>query len=186
MNTIFQFPLSATLARRLAEAADGLRNVNQVFFIAGYAFPHPIKDFPDLPSAQTYFSEKGFSENEYSIFGPYKTTDDVEKLNLTGVENIEKVDLTIHFKNGDQQNVSLPGSIDSIFFNLSSFEKFVFPYYCHLYGVEYAKKLRDNLISQYQDKDYSKGGTITALVYPYPHKLLTYMYTLYHGEELPE
>ena len=205
MSNIFQFALPASLARRLAEAADGLRNVNQVFFIAGYKFPHPIKDFPDEPSAQAYLSylfEQGFSDKDFAIFGPYKTTDDVENLNLVGVENIEKVDLTIHFKNGSQQNVSLPGGIDSIFFNLSSFEKFVFPYYCHLFGVEYAKKLRDNLISQYNEyptnippsanEGSDKSITLQASIVltkpppPLPHTYVTIIARLNKEEEFPE
>jgi hypothetical protein len=181
MSNVFPFPLSSTLARRLAEAADGFRNVNQVFFIAGYKFPHAIKDFPDLASAEEYYSDKGFKEKDYAIFGPYKTTDEVENLDLTGVENIKKVELTVHFKNGDYKNVSLPGSIDSIFFNLSSFDKFVFPYYCHLYGAKYAKKMRDNLISLY--KEQPKGGVVMAL--PKVHANVTYMYKVNEGEELP-
>ena len=150
MNNLFQTGISATLARRLAEAADGFRNVHQVYFIAGYKSPHPIKDFPDFESAKDYFEDKDLNKDDYGIFGPFKTTDDVQDLYLPGVEDIEKVDLTIYFKSGQIQSESLPGRIDSIFLNLSSFEKFVFPYYCHLYGAEYAKKLRDNLISLYK------------------------------------
>ncbi len=188
MSTTYKFPLSASLARRLAEAADGFRNVNQVFFIAGYKPPHPIKDFPDYDSAKAYFEKKGFADKDYAIFGPYKTIDDVNKLKLAGAEDITKVELTIHYKNGDPQKVSLPGAIDSIFFNLSSFEKFVFPYYCHLFGVEYAKTLRDNLIDEYSDIS-RKGGTGKLPPPPYPHRVLTYMHNLYKeqgepGEEL--
>jgi hypothetical protein len=180
MSNIFNVPLQATLVRRLAEAADGFRNVNQVFFIAGYQPPHPIKDFPDLTSAQSYFSENGFSENDYGIFGPFKTTDDVENLNLPGVENIDTVDLAIHFKDGTQQDICLPGGIDSIFFNLSSFEKFVFPYYCHLYGVEYAKTMRDNLIAKYSQQTDQSNRILTVM----PHVGATLMYKLIPGEDL--
>ena len=184
MSNIFNIPLQASLVRRLAEAADGFRNVNQVFFIVGFQPPHPIKDFPDLTSAQTYFSENNFSENDYGIFGPFKTNDDVENLNLLGVENIATVDLTIHFKDGSQQNVCLTGSIDSIFFNLSSFEKFVFPYYCHLYGVEYAKIMRDNLIAKYSQQTNQNSSAVTAYVSPIGHANLTLMANLIVGEGL--
>jgi hypothetical protein len=182
MSTIFQFPIPASLARRLAEAADGFRNVPQVFFIAGYARPHAFKDFPDLTSAETYFSEKGLSVNDYGIFGPYKTYDDVEKLNLTGIEDFAKVDIDIYLKNGDHQKFSLPGGIDAIFLNLSSLEKFVFPYYCHLYGVEYAQQMRTNLIDQY--KDLTKGSNIVMAI-PKEHAGGTLMKGLINGEELP-
>jgi len=184
MNSLFNIPLPASLARRLAEAADGFRNINQVYFIAGYTPPHPIKDFPDLTSAQAYFAEKNFSENDYGIFGPFKTTDDVQNLNLLGVENIDTVDLTFHFKDGSQQNVTLPGGIDSIFLNLSSFEKFVFPYYCHLYGLEYAKTMRDNLIVKYSQQINQNSSVAAKLPPPSTHANKTLMLSLIPGEEL--
>ncbi len=187
MSTLFNVPLPASLTRRLAEAADGFRNVNQVFLIAGYEFPHPIKDFPDLTSAQSYFSDNGFSENEYGIFGPFKTNDDVENLNLKGVENIESIDLTIHFKDGSHQDECLTGSIDSIFFNLSSFEKFVFPYYCRLYGVEYAKTMRENLIIKYsQQTNQGSSVVVAAAAPPSSHSNKTLMLKLMSGEQLPK
>ena len=181
MSNIFNIPVQASLARRLAEAADGFRNVDQVFFIAGYQPPYAIKDFPDSTSAQAYMSDHNFSENDYGIFGPFKTTDDVENLNLPGVENIETVDIKIHFKDGSQQDVCLPGSIDSIFFNLSSFEKFVFPYYSHLYGVEYAKTMRDNLIAKYSQQVTQTSAPMVLL----PHIGRTLMAALMPGEDLP-
>jgi hypothetical protein len=151
MKENYQIPISATLARRLAEAADGFRNVAQVYFIAKYEDPYTIKDFLDLTSAEIYFNENNYSQDEYGIFGPYKTFDDVYDLQLRGVEDIEKIDLKIHFKTGgDCEEVTLYGCIDSIFFNLSSFDKFVFPYYCHLFGANYAKEMRDVLIAQYE------------------------------------
>jgi hypothetical protein len=182
MSTTFKFPQSASLARRLAEAADGLRNVNRVYFIAGLKFPHPTKDFPDLDSAKVYFSDKDFSEDEYAIFGPYKTTDELDKLNLVGVEDIKKVELTVYFEDGAKKTITLPGGIDTIFFNLSAFEKFAFPYYCHLFGVEYAKKLRDNLIANY--KADTGGGHIMSAV-DSPHSYGTYSLKLHEGELLP-
>jgi hypothetical protein len=150
MNNVFPKNLSASLARRLAEAADGFRNVTQIFFIAGYKSPHSLKNFQDLVSAQAYFSEKGLQENEYGIFGPFKTNDEVHSSNYLGAEDIKKVELTIHYKDGRKQKATLPGGIDSIFFNLSSFDKFVFPYYCHVHGAKYAEKMRQKLIAKYK------------------------------------
>ena len=142
---------SSSLARRLAEAADGLRNTDPVYFVAGYAFPHSIKEFPDHSSAEAYLKENKYSLDDFGIFGPYQTKDDLENYNLVDIREISGVTLSVHFKDGTKRKISLPGGIDSIFFNLSAFEKFVFPYYCHLFGVEYAKKLRDTLIAAYKE-----------------------------------
>jgi hypothetical protein len=157
--------ISASLARRLAEAADGFRNINKVYFIAGYDRPHRRKDFPDLESAQTYYSDLK-DKHLYGIFGPYKTTDELKELNLAGVESIDSIVMNIHYKNTTTQVVTLPGKIDSIFFNLSSFEKFVFPYYSKLFGVEYAKKLRDNLIVKYTNNTPAGGVLVIPRFMP--------------------
>ncbi len=70
--------------------------------------------------------------------------------NLTGAEDIVSIDLTIKYKDGKEHKHSLKGNIDSIFLNLSSFDKFVFPYYCHVYGAGYAKEFRDKVIASYK------------------------------------
>jgi hypothetical protein len=178
--------LSASLYRRLAEAADGIRNL-EVFFIAGYERPHAIKDFPDLKSAEDYFSKHGFSENDYAIWGPFKTTDDDvdKKLELTGVKDTLEVRIIITYKDNSKIDKTFPGDTDLILLNLSSFEKFAFPYYCHLYGVKYAKRLRDNLIAEYEK--IQKGETMaSAAPGPKGHRGTgTYMYQLYQTKEDP-
>jgi hypothetical protein len=166
---------SSTLARRLAEAADGLRNTDPVYFVAGYAFPHSIKDFPDYSSAEAYLKENKYSLDDFGIFGPYQTKDDLENYKLVDIREISKVTLIVHFKDGTERKISLPGGIDSIFFNLSAFEKFVFPYYCHLFGVEYAKELRDALIAAYKESPKDAYRLPAA---PRPHSYLTYTLNL--------
>jgi hypothetical protein len=173
---------SSTLARRLAEAADGLRNTDPVYFVAGYAFPHPVKDFPDYSSAEAYLKEHKYSLDDFGIFGPYQTKDDLQNYNLVDIREISDVTLIIRFKDGTERKISLPGGIDSIFFNLSAFEKFVFPYYCHVFGVEYAKKLRDNLIAAYKEnqKDVYRLPAAQS-----PHANITIALNLVTGETLP-
>lgn len=177
MNTIFDKSLPSSLVKKLGEAADGFRNSGEVFFISSYEFPHPTKDFPDLASAQAYFSDNGFSENDYGIFGPFTTEDDICGLNFLGVEDIDKVHLTIHYKDGRQQKETFTGDIDSIFFNISSFDKFVFPYYCQVFGAEYAKKIRKKLIDQYEAAAKSQSQSVVKLVPPPPsvHSRVTYV-----------
>ena len=67
--------------------------------------------------------------------------------------NFTVVTTSIHFKNGEVQNETLLGCIDSIFLNFSSYEKFVFPYYSHVYGAEFVKKMRDDLIIKYKENE---------------------------------
>jgi len=169
MITNYQIPISATLARRLAEAADGFRNINQVFFVAQYEAPYFIKEFYDVTSAENFFSDQGFTESEYGIFGPYKTLDILNEDMYRGVEDIASIDLTIHFNNGDVQNETINGNIDAIFLNLSAHDKFVFPYYCHLYGIDTVKKMRDDLIKKYKEDKIIPMTLSTRLPEPTGH-----------------
>lgn len=171
MSNVYQTPISATLARRLAEAADGFRNVDQVFFIAQYEDPYTILDFLTLTSAEHYFNEHNFQTTEYGIFGPYRTLDEFNKSGQKQVEDITSIDLKIHFKDGGHENATLQGSIDSIFFNLSSLDKFIFPYYCHVYGVDHAKKMRDTIIKEHKEK----GAFFSMLSNPAKHINVTYL-----------
>lgn len=171
MGTDPKPPISASLARRLAEAADGFRNTGEVFFIAGYARPHPIKEFPDFNSAKDFFDNNNLNESEFGIFGPYKTIDDLKDSNLIGVENIKSVELIIHFDNSETQNISLPGKIDSIFFNLSSLEKFLLPYYTGLFGVDYAKQIRDNALAQFKAAPAGKVAPVSHVTKTLAYRL---------------
>jgi hypothetical protein len=163
MSNVYQNPISATLARRLAEAADGFRNLDEVFFIAQYQYPYTVLDFLTLAAAEQKFNDDQLSPNDYGIFGPYKTLDDVYTIGLRGVEDITSVEMKIHFKDGGYEERTLPGGIDSIFFNLSSLDKFIFPYYCHVYGADYAKKLRDDIIIEYKKNEKQSISSMPKL-----------------------
>ena len=89
-------------------------------------------------------------KDKFEIFGPFVTKDELENDHLTGAEDIVSIDLTIKYKDGNEHKQTLKGNIDSIFLNLSSFDKFVFPYYCHVYGAGYAKEFRDKVIASYK------------------------------------
>ncbi len=155
MEKLFNTSIPASLAKRLGEAADGFRNVGNVYFVAGYSWPHKIKEFFDPNSAKQFLSS--LTTGEADIFGPFNTSDEMGELNLFNVQDIESIEVKIKYNGGCVHNEVLEGNIDSIFLNLASFDKFVFPYYCKLYGADYAKTLRDTLISQY--KGISEGAS---------------------------
>ncbi len=150
MKSLFKSSIPASLARRLGEAADGFRNVGEVYFVAGYGKPHKIKHFFDSDSAAKFMDGLKEDKDKFEIFGPFVTKDELENDHLTGAEDIVSIDLTIKYKDGNEHKQTLKGNIDSIFLNLSSFDKFVFPYYCHVYGAGYAKEFRDKVIASYK------------------------------------
>ena len=148
MENLFNSSIPASLAKRLGEAADGYRNTGTVYFVAGYKAPHKIKAFFELQEAQDFLSN--LNSDEFEIFGPFDTIDELKEFPVIKPENIKSIGLHIKYNDGTEHESTLHGNIDSIFLSLSSFDKFIFPYYSHVYGVDYAKRLRDKLIAQYK------------------------------------
>ena len=182
--------MSASLARRLAECADGFRNVGEFFLIAGYKFPHAVRHFNDLASAKKYFSDKMLADEKFGIFGPFESKDELADKDFLTVDNIAKVDLTVYYKDGQKQHTEFNQCIDAIFLNLSSFDKFVFPYYCRVYNAEYAGRLREKLIKQYKAHAETVNQEKHEVGHPLPcrvHSCCTYTSGLCEDEnnELP-
>ncbi len=153
-------PVSITLSRRLAEVADSYRNFPEVFLVAPRVFPKPVPQFPDEPvtgfptieAANNYFTQKGLSENDWGIFGPFLITENEVPIKWDiewGRQEVERATITVRFKNETQEEIELHEGTDAIFLNLSSFDKFAMPYYTQLYGVGYALKLRNYILEEY-------------------------------------
>jgi hypothetical protein len=149
MENFFESSIPASLAKRLGEAADGYRNVGKIYFVAGYKKPHMIKVFFGLKEAKEFMSTQ--PPDKFEIFGPFETTDELNTSNLAGAEDIKSIEVRIKYKDGYEHKETVPPDTDSIFLNLASFDKFVFPYYCNLYGANYVKKLRDKVLSKYKE-----------------------------------
>lgn len=135
-------PISASLMRRLAEAADGYRTGNPVYIIAEIKPPHEIMLVSDENSIKEMFAS--LNSDEYDIFGPFIT-----KENKQFSEFGEVFEVQVKIKKGsDIKIISIdPKETDSLFWSLSAIEKFVFPYYTLIYGPDYVAKLRKQLLS---------------------------------------
>lgn len=155
MENFFASSIPASLAKRLGEAADGYRNVGKIYFVAGYKKPHRIKAFFGLKEAKVFLA--AHEAGKFAIYGPFDTTDELGSSNLAGAGDIKSIEIRIKYKDGFEYKETLPADTDSIFLNLASFDKFVFPYYCHLYGANYAKKLRDKVILKFKENTQKDG-----------------------------
>src|SRR6266542_4387358 len=139
-----QIPLSAPLARRLAEAADGLRDDKIYYFVSKEKYPFeliPVTGNTDT-EASNAASDKaaelnaGKSDNLFYVYGPYKTEKDFEP-------PLQYDKIEIRFLQGDTLKHSQTletdiGGIDTIILSLSAFDKFLLPYYARLYGPDVA------------------------------------------------
>ncbi len=162
-------PISITLARRLVEVADSFRNFSgeypMVYIVAQRKFPMkpdpefpdpPVYGFPTLEAANNYFTEKGLIADEWGIFGPYLIAQNEVPIKWD-IHEVERATITVRFKNESQDEiVELDERTDTIFLNLSSFDKLAMPYYTKLYGVHYALKLREHILEGYKTK--AKNG----------------------------
>jgi hypothetical protein len=154
----FPFTISATLARRLAEAADGFRNIDPIYIVANNNSPHLIEIYKNKAAADAALKDK--NSDEWGLFGPFQTPDGCI------LNEIEQIEVKISYKDKTIVSKTFTGEIDSIFFNLSAVEKFVIPYYVSLYGAEYGFNLLNKLKESYtssREPGRHKDGTSFVL-----------------------
>lgn len=124
--------MPASLLKRVAEAAAGLRDGRRVWFVAERAFPHALEAFHDEDQADVAVAK---SPDSRVKVGPCLTPDD-----HAGRKRIEWIKVKI--EGGDKAIEFDPEETDALFFSKSALDKFVYPYYTALYGPEEAAKMR--------------------------------------------
>ena len=129
-------PLNASLARRLAEAADGLRDGMFYYFVCKTSFPfdlHSVQGSSDQAASDEGDNLKEQLGIGYEKFGPYQTS--TENSNPWDYDSME-----LRFiKNGNAVHTeTLEKDIDAIIITMSAYEKFLDPYYARLYGSDVA------------------------------------------------
>jgi hypothetical protein len=133
-------PKSASLLRRLAEAADGFRD-GMPRWVAihrkGQQGHHDVLGvFRSFDLANDTAQKRG---PEYATFGPFVTKDDPPDLSSTDEDVVE---VTVRQKNGVVKRFS-PDSVDALFWSLAAFDKFIAPYLTSVDGVRYAAEQRE-------------------------------------------
>lgn len=140
-------PISASLLSRLSEAADGIRNNEEIYFVAQL---EPAGDdghdiVGHFPSVQHAFDDNDAQPllltGDYMIFGPFKTMDDPDykKKPIAKIIVVPKGGKELHLS-GDK--------FDCIFWSLSAIDKFVVPYYTASGDLKKAKKVRDKFMDE--------------------------------------
>jgi hypothetical protein len=138
--------IPASLLARLAEAADGTRNNEPIYFVAAlkpvYAEGHDVIGFfKSIEEAATHAQAKPLLEcGRYMIFGPYQTKD--EDYPPKGIEKV-----VIHRKDRDPVDLA-GGKFDCVFWSLSAVDKFLIPYYVSMGDLATAEKIRCNFMKE--------------------------------------
>ena len=128
-------PLTATLLRRLAEAADPVNEEAPFWIVSSFA---PVAG--NFQIVGTFFDKEEADDAvpdpaQYGVFGPFQGSPGKKPT------PIRKLKLEV---DGINEDVHLMGHrFDALFWSESALRKFALPYYANLSGVEYAMRLRD-------------------------------------------
>jgi hypothetical protein len=131
---------SASLMRRLAEAADGYRD-GKPHWVAiqrnGQQGHHRVLGVFDTYQ-QAAFEARRVGP-EYQAFGPFVTVDAPPDESSSG-EDVDYV--IVRQKDGVEKRFGAD-SVDALFWSLAAFDKFIAPYLTSVDGVRYAAEQRE-------------------------------------------
>lgn len=169
-------PPSAALLRRLAASADAFRNGQPVFVVASEVYPHDVVDvYTDREAANLAADSAGI---DFHAYGPFVTPQDAAlplivlgcyKDDITtryvcpptmggGLDPVFRMEEVDSLRITFFSNLRGPISIDmarppsSVIFTLDAFDRFIAPYYLHLFGPEYVVQMREQMM------DYVRRG----------------------------
>lgn len=131
---------SASLLRRLAEAADGFRDGKPRYVVAhrkGQHGHHEVRGVFRTPEQANFAARMG--GDGYAVFGPFVTLDDPPDESSSPMDVVE---VTIRQRDGVVKRYSAD-SVDAVFWSLAAFDKFIAPYLASVDGVRYAAEQRE-------------------------------------------
>jgi hypothetical protein len=137
-------PESASLLRRLGEAADGYRDNRNRWVVADRRFPHRVEDVYLTEAeavAATAAANAADPGAEYDWFGPYRTAEPTP----VPPSDEDVVRVTVLMRNGKTKEYD-GAKYDALFWTLEAFDKFVGPYLAKVGNAAYAAEERRKYI----------------------------------------
>lgn len=163
-------PISAHLARRIAEAADGLRDGKTYYFVSKKYFPFYVEAYGGatsteaLAAAEAALAEKNLlipdHKEKYTINGPFLTIEE----HGYAPESYDHIEVR-YLKDGEgdekivTKSIFLDPGTDAIVLSLSAFDKFFLPYYTRLLGAEVALDFRSKVAVDIKSSPSVHTGT---------------------------
>ena len=148
-------PTSAGLHRRLAEAADGYRDGEPVWFVAHSQDPSQEVLGPFRSQSEALTAAEG--EPGYDAFGPFITEPETTRI---GEEKIAGAAVWVREADGSfSWAVYEPSEVDAVFLTDSAIDKFVVPYLTRVHGPAYAERIRDSQLSSIEGRPCCHGPT---------------------------
>jgi hypothetical protein len=144
---------SASLLKRLAEAADGYRDGQDRFVVAAREFPHKVLGvFPTRAQADSIAADSSTGALHYATFGPYRTPPEP---NVS--PEVDDVDSVVAYYSSGATATYDGKTYDALFWGLPAYDKFVAPYLTSVLGAPYAGEQRQAY----------KAGELTNSVLPH-------------------
>jgi hypothetical protein len=169
---------SPSILKRLAEIADGHRTGKPIFVVLSRTFPHPVinivgtrdsaraiarrnPDFgvfgpfvaPAVPDLFIAFCEHDrrttYMEPDSTPRRPRPSAIcDSRFVRLFQNADIDSLSMTFHLRDRTRVTLPVPRDADALFFTLPAMDKFVFPYYVKVLGVDTVAVLRREFIER--------------------------------------
>jgi hypothetical protein len=160
--------LTAPMLKRIAEAVDSRRNGEVVFIVMNRDSVTVAGAAPTRIDAERIRKRLG---DPYIVLGPYRGKIDLGLLadiipafcvhdrltsNMVGricdggtirYSLISSMSLTLKMHDGSARTIALPSGTDAIFLSYSAYDKFVFPYYERVIGLEATAAMRQRMLS---------------------------------------
>ncbi len=160
---------TVTLLKRIAEAVDSRRTGRSVFVVTNMDSMNVTAVVDTRGDADAIVSRLG---SRYDVQGPFRTGIDLGPIedivpadcvhdgfmsvmrtkicndDIIRLRDVAAMSLVLTKRDGTSRTISLPLSTNAIFLNLSAWDKFVFPYYEKIIGLEATAAWRDRIIRE--------------------------------------
>ena len=159
--------LTATMLKRMAEAVESRRNGEVVYVVMNRDSATVAGVMPTRPDADNLRKKLG---KAYDVHGPFQGKYDLGPLvdfvpkscvhdglsNMIGLicdsqpmrrSQISSMSLVLKMRDGSSRTIALPSGTDAVFLSYPAYDKFVFPYYEHVIGLEATAAMRQRMIS---------------------------------------
>jgi hypothetical protein len=137
--------LPASLLRRVAEAADGLRDGRPHWFLVSLKAPHSAVPFDSAKAADKALAKRG--RGKFALLGPYLTKP--EPAPKAARRKKRKVRSVLIYYEGEKKPVEVDlAKVDAIFLSESALDKFVYPYFSRVHGVEQTARMRNSFMTE--------------------------------------
>lgn len=158
---------SVTLLKRIAEAVDARRTGRNVWVVTSVDTMTVTAVLDSRMDAEAMRDKLGI---RHRVFGPYRSDVNLGRLDdiipascvhdgwsafmpqgicpPERLANLASISLVFERLDGTRNTVTLPPRINAIFLDLSAFDKFVFPYYERVMGLEPTAAWRASMIEE--------------------------------------